>query len=250
MRIRQLVLVSENRDDVVEDLCNLFKIEVAFYDPGIIHFGLENAVLPVGDTFLEVVSPVKENTTAGRYLQKRRGDGGYMVIIQTKNFFEEKERIKSENIEIVWVADRKENQVEAKAIHLHPRDVGGAILSLDSMEPYDSWLWAGNDWKKKVNEQVVSFLNGVHIQSKDPEEGMKKWERALGKKGTFKENHHQIELLNSRIVFKEDKDGRGDGPESFELRVKDKKALMSSAKELKLLKDGDIYIGGVRFLLN
>ena len=144
---------------------------------------------------------------------------------------------KSENIEIVWVADRKENQVEAKAIHLHPRDVGGAILSLDSMEPYDSWLWAGNDWKKKVNEQVISFLNGVHILFKDPEEGMKKWERALGKKGTFKENHHQIELLNSRIIFKEDKDGRGDGPESFELRVKDKKALMSSAKrELEMRK--------------
>ena len=65
MRIRQLVLVSEDRDSVVNELCSLFQIEVAFYDPGIIHFGLENAVLPVGDTFLEVVSPVKENTTAG-----------------------------------------------------------------------------------------------------------------------------------------------------------------------------------------
>ena len=75
MRIRQLVLVAEDRDKVVNDLCNLFKIEVAFYDPGIIHFGLENAVIPVGDTFLEVVSPVQENTTAGRYLKRRIGNG-------------------------------------------------------------------------------------------------------------------------------------------------------------------------------
>ena len=41
MRIRQLVLVSEERNPVVEDLCDVFDLEVAFYDPGIIHFGLE-----------------------------------------------------------------------------------------------------------------------------------------------------------------------------------------------------------------
>ena len=35
MRIRQLVLVSDDRDLVVNDLCDLFKLEVAFYDPGI-----------------------------------------------------------------------------------------------------------------------------------------------------------------------------------------------------------------------
>ena len=63
MRIRQLVLVSDERDPVVNDLCDLFGLEVAFYDPGIIHFGLENAVIPVGDTFLEVVSPVPVSYT-------------------------------------------------------------------------------------------------------------------------------------------------------------------------------------------
>ena len=83
MRIRQLVLVSDERDSVVEDLCGLFEIEVAFYDPGIFHFGLENAVIPGGDTFLEVVSPVQEKTTAGRYLERRNGNGGYMVIMQS-----------------------------------------------------------------------------------------------------------------------------------------------------------------------
>ena len=99
MRIRQLVLVSEKRDPVVSDLCNLFRIEVAFYDPGIIHFGLENAVIPVGDTFLEVVSPVQENTTAGRFLERRRGNGGYMVIVQTDDLKREKERVLYEKME-------------------------------------------------------------------------------------------------------------------------------------------------------
>ena len=133
MRIRQLVLVSDERDSVVEDLCSLFKIEVAFYDPGIIHFGLENAVIPVGDTFLEVVSPVQEETTAGRYLERRNGNGGYMVIMQTDDLKSEKARVEAEGINIVWNADREEEGIHAQAIHLHPRDVGGAILSIDEM---------------------------------------------------------------------------------------------------------------------
>ena len=93
MRIRQLVLVAQERDKVVNALCDVFNLEVAFYDPGIIHFGLENAVIPVGDTFLEVVSPVQEDTTAGRYLQKRKGNGGYMVIVQAEDLDKEKKKL-------------------------------------------------------------------------------------------------------------------------------------------------------------
>ena len=68
-------MVSGLRDPIVNDLCKLFNFEVAFNDPGVAHFGLENAVIPIGTDFLEVVSPVEENTTAGRYLNKRCGDG-------------------------------------------------------------------------------------------------------------------------------------------------------------------------------
>ena len=148
MRIRQLVLVAGQRDSVVDDLCSLFEIEVAFYDPGIIHFGLENAVIPVGDTFLEVVSPIQEETTAGRYLERRNGNGGYMVIVQTEDLKSEKARVEAEGIGIVWNADREEEGIHAQAIHLHPRDVGGAILSIDSMTPPKAWLWQVPHGKK------------------------------------------------------------------------------------------------------
>ena len=51
-------------------------------DPGVGKYGVRNAVFPIGDTFLEVVSPKQPGTTAERLLQKRGGDGGYMVILQ------------------------------------------------------------------------------------------------------------------------------------------------------------------------
>jgi len=154
VRIRQLVLVAGQRDSVVDDLCSLFEIEVAFYDPGIIHFGLENAVIPVGDTFLEVVSPIQAETTAGRYLERRNGNGGYMVIMQTDDLKNEKARVEAEGINIVWNADREEEGIHAHAIHLHPRDVGGAILSIDAMTPPKAWLGASSSWEKNVRTEV------------------------------------------------------------------------------------------------
>ena len=54
----------------------------------------------------------------------------------------------------------------------------------------------------------------------------------------------------SVIVFVEDCDGRGEGIESFEINVKDKNSLLKKAEEKGLFKDGDVYIGGVKFLLN
>ena len=249
MRIRQLVLVAKDRDKVVKDLCDLFKIEVAFYDPGIIHFGLENAVIPVGDTFLEVVSPVQEDTTAGRYLERRKGDGGYMVIIQTDDFVKAKERVVSEGIQIVWNADRREEGIRAQGIHLHPKELG-AILSIDSMEPTASWLWASTKWEEKIHTEVSIGLNGVCLQSKDPEDMMRKWEKPLGVEGIYKNNQFLIELKDSRVVFVEDSDGRGDGIESFEIDVKDKESVIKSAKDLGLYANNEVHVGGAKFILN
>ena len=82
LRLRQIALVARQLAPVVDDLRELFGLAVAYRDPSVEAFGLENAVLPVGNQFLEVVAPIREGTAGGRYLERRRGDGGYMVILQ------------------------------------------------------------------------------------------------------------------------------------------------------------------------
>jgi len=47
-----VALVARDLEPVVADLCAVFNVEVAFRDPGVAAFGLENAVLPIGRTFL------------------------------------------------------------------------------------------------------------------------------------------------------------------------------------------------------
>ena len=80
LRLRQIALVAEKLAPVEAELCDVLGIDVCYRDPGVGHFGLENALFPVGNELLEVVAPIREGTAGGRYLERRGGDGGYLVI--------------------------------------------------------------------------------------------------------------------------------------------------------------------------
>jgi hypothetical protein len=242
MDIRQIVMVSGLRDPIVNDLCELFNFEVAFNDPGVAHFGLENAVIPIGTDFLEVVSPVEENTTAGRYLNKRGGDGGYMIIIQVDKFEDSQKLVNEYNIKTVWETDLP----KAKAMHLHPKQMGGAILSLDWMEPKESWKWAGPNWEKNISGPIKG-IDGVEIQSDDPELMLNTWLRVLG--DVERDHENKILLDNTWIKFSQAIDGRGPGISAFSLKAENSNEIIERAQNLGFMVDGKITIGGVKFYL-
>lgn len=242
MDIRQIVMVSGLRDPIVNDLCELFNFEVAFNDPGVAHFGLENAVIPIGTDFLEVVSPVEENTTAGRYLNKRGGDGGYMIIIQVDKFEDSQKLVNEYNIKTVWETDLP----KAKAMHLHPKQMGGAILSLDWMEPKESWKWAGPNWEKNISGPIKG-IDGVEIQSDDPELMLNTWLRVLG--DVERDHESKILLDNTWIKFSQATDGRGPGISAFSLKAENSNEIIERAQNLGFMVDDKITIGGVKFYL-
>jgi hypothetical protein len=131
MRLRQVALVARELEPVVDDLGAVLGLEVAFRDPGVAEFGLRNAIFAIGDTFLEVVSPVRPDATAARFLERRGGDGGYMAIFQTTDLGAARARLERLGVRIVWEIAFD----DIATIHLHPRDVGGAIVSLDEARP-------------------------------------------------------------------------------------------------------------------
>ena len=81
MRLRQVVMAARDLDPVVDALCGVLGVEVCFRDPNVGVFGLKNALMPLGDAFLEVVCPVQPDASAARYIARKGGDCGYMVII-------------------------------------------------------------------------------------------------------------------------------------------------------------------------
>ena len=166
MRLRQVALVARNLEATVSDLRAVLDLEIGFRDPGVGVFGLRNAVLPVGDCFLEVVSPVRADASAARFLERRGGDGGYMVIVQVEDLAAARLRMEREKVRIVF--EHAHPAGHTATIHLHPRDVGGAILSFDESNPPESWDWAGPDWQRHVRRDVATALGGATLESDDP----------------------------------------------------------------------------------
>jgi hypothetical protein len=171
MRLRQVALVAEHLDPVVDELCSTLGLSVCFNDPGVGEFGLVNALMVIGDQFLEVVSPNTGGTTAGRLLERRGGDGGYMVLYETDDLDGHMAHIEAGGVRIVWTGDFD----DIRGRHLHPRDVGGAIVSIDQPVPNGSWRWGGPSWVAHRDTSVVSAIAGGTIGADDPEAMRNRW---------------------------------------------------------------------------
>jgi hypothetical protein len=175
-RLRQVALAAADCEATASQLKATFGWPEPFHDPGIGRFGLTNAVFAAGDTFVEVVAPVEAGTTAGRYLERRGGDSGYMAIFQMPQLEEARRRVTDAGVRVVWTADLG----DIAGTHLHPKDVPGAIVSLDWADPPDSWRWAGPAWIGRAPEHPPGGVSGLTIEVADPVDAAARWSRVLG----------------------------------------------------------------------
>lgn len=251
LRLRQIALVAHELAPVLDDLHAVFGLEPAFRDPGVKTFGLENAVIPVGQQFLEVVAPIRAGTTAGRYLERRNGDGGYMVITQIDSHAEVKPRVDGLGI-------RKVLEFDHDAYHcmqLHPADTGGSFLEIDVQEGGEDldgpWEPAGPSWQPHARTHVVNGIAAVELQLADPAKVAARWSEIvaidLGADGA---GLPSLELQNATLRFVPDTDGRGDGLGGIDLAAVDPDAAKAAASSRGLLgADGIIAICGMRIRL-
>src|SRR5271166_2011636 len=179
LRLKQLELVARNLPPVVEDIRDVFGLEVGFRDPAVKVFGLENAIFPVTNQFIEVVSPIQDGTAGGRYLARRSGDGGYMVILQCDDHAPRKKRVAELGIRKALEQD----EPEYKIMQLHPRDTGGSFLEIDVQVGGEDingpWHPAGRNWKSAVRTDVVRAIAAAEIQSPEPDALASRWSSIL-----------------------------------------------------------------------
>ena len=166
-----------------------------------------------------------------------------MIIIQVDDFDASKSKVSESKIDIVWETDLP----EAKAMHLHPKQMGGAILSLDWMNPKESWKWAGPNWEDHISGPI-SGIDGVEIQSDNPRSMFEGWLEVLGNPNSDNETC-TIHLDNTWLKFVVDEDNRGSGVSTFSLKTNDRESIMKRAEGLSFIKDGSIYLGGMKFNL-
>lgn len=189
-RLRQVALAAADCEATASQLKETFGWPEPFHDPGVGRFGLVNAVFPVGDTFVEVVAPVEAGTTAGRYLERRRGDSGYMAIFQMPELAAARRRVAAAGVRVVWTADL----ADIAGTHLHPKDVPGAIVSLDWADPPESWRWAGPQWTGQAPPHPAGGVSGITIEVTDPAGAAARWASVLGLECTVEGDTATIQL--------------------------------------------------------
>ncbi|MBT3702603.1 MAG: hypothetical protein HOE62_14230 [Alphaproteobacteria bacterium] len=253
MRLRQFVFVAEKLEPAIEEISSVLGIEVCYRDPGVAKFGLENALFAVGGNFLEIVAPTEDGTAAGRYLERRSGDGGYMVILHCDDAVAQRNRIKSLGIRDVWSHDGP----EAYATHFHPADTGGAILSIDSMASASdyhvemaSWEWAGPVWQQHVDTTTTNAIVGLELQAEDPDALAKTWSDVVDKPLALRAHAPCIGLDNAMLSFVKAKDGRGPGVGGLLLQPQNRTAIMAEAnKRGQQTGDNSFMLCGMRVTL-
>ena len=178
LRLRQAVLAARDLDAVVGELRDALPLAEPFHDEGVGHFGLRNAVMALGDTFVEVVSPVRDDTAAGRHLERLGADsGGYMVMFQLADLAPARERIAQLDIRVVWELELP----DVTDLHLHPADVPGAIVALDRTDPPRSWRWGGPAWEAKAPAETgPGRVTGATLTARDPDALALRWAAVLG----------------------------------------------------------------------
>ena len=251
--LRQICLVAPQLGPAVESLTSVLGIEVCYRDPGVAQWGLENAVMPVGDEFLEVVAPTREGTPAGRYLERRGGPGGYMVITLCEDAGERDRRLDSLGVEIAF-----RHQGEGMDIcQLHPASTGGSFFEIDwqpeGLRSPDDWGAAGGAAGVAAarRSEVATGISAAELQSPEPGRLAKRWAEIADLRLEMGEGGDPaLGLGAAQIRFLPCRDGRPEGLGGVDLQVADAPRLLAEAERRGCaVRDQEVELCGLRFRL-
>jgi hypothetical protein len=246
MRLRQIAFIAHELDPIAKQLDAVFDLKVGFRDPAVEYFGLNNIVMPVGGEFLEVVSPFRDDASGARYLARRGGDAGYMVILQDEDAFTHRERLESAGVRVI----ARSPKGSYRYTHFHPGDCSGVLMSIDSVdgdaawrEPTSDWPPAGPEWRAHPSTAALGIAS-VTIQSRDPVTACERWSELLEQPA--RGETLEVVLERGVIRFVEPVDDDGTGVVGLDIEVKDPDAALERARAADLpVAGGAVEICGV-----
>jgi hypothetical protein len=246
MRLRQICLVAPHLEPVVGDLKAIMGLEVCYRDPNVAAYGLENALLPVNTTLLEVVAPLKAGTAAGRFIEKSGGRGGYMAIFSCPDPDERGRHAETIGVRVAHVIDHPPYH----GVQLHPRDCRAAFIEFNHTKGSDdvrgAYPPAGPDWQRAIRTETTKALIAVEMQSPHPVDLAAHWSRIIGipvSKGT--RGDPRIALVNCNLHFVH---GVREAMSGLTFHVADVEAVRSAARAQGCPCAGDAFLlGGVTF---
>jgi hypothetical protein len=247
LRLRQVCLVAPALEPAVSDISAIFGLKVCYRDPNVARYGLENTLLPVGDSFVEIVAPTRDGTAAGRFLERHRGQGGYMLILDCDDAERRREHAERMGIRVANLI-RYEDYV---GVQLHPADTGATMIEFNHTRGGESvngpYHPAGPDWQAFVTTEVSLRLAAVEIEAPDPAAFSARWAALMQRPAAFAQGSYRIALDGGDIRFSQAASAQRQPMFTrLELRVRDAAAVLAAAAARGYpVRDGAIALCGV-----
>lgn len=227
LRLRQVCLAARDMQRAETLFTQVLGLSVAFRDPRVERYGLQNIILPIGTSFIEVVVPIEPDTAVGRFLDRFGERRGYMAIFDCADLAAARARAEAMHIRILH--SRKWPRYEN--LQLHPRDTGAALLefhhNLGGDEPTGYYEPAGEDWQRHIRDDIAVSLLGAEFTAPDPQALANRWSRLFGRPATAGPERAEIMLDAGRLTFLP---GSPDEQlNALDIKVQDVDAVMASA---------------------
>jgi hypothetical protein len=251
LRLRQICLVARELEPVVADIRAILGLEICYRDSGVAKYGLVNALLPIGTSFLEVVAPVEPNTAAGRFLDRSGGHGGYMAIFDCSDPERRRRHAEALGIRVAHVIEYE----EYRGIQLHPRDCRAAMIELNHTRGGDdltgAYHPAGPDWRAAIRTDQVRALIETEIETPEPKDLARHWASILELPVGGSGRDPAIALAHGGTIrFVEAPDGRTECLGGLRLEVADVERACAAAAARGYKLDGNsLHLAGVHFRL-
>jgi hypothetical protein len=250
LRLRQICLAVPDLEPAVALIRGAFGVEVCHRDDGVAKYGLVNALFVFGHQFVELVAPTRDDTTAGRFIARSGGRGGYMAIFDSHDPERRSELAESLGVRIAHTMDYPGKFF---GVQLHPRDCRATMLEFDRSvgnERLDGSYWpAGEHWHAQQDLGRVRGIRWVDVTAPDPQDLAAHWGRIADRPVTDDGNGHpslRFDLGAARFLA-----GESERLDTLHVDVDDAAAVTARARSMGCVADaGGFLLGGVRFVLH
>jgi len=125
-RIDHVALVVKDLDEALKVYEDVFGLKAAHIET-VPDQGVKAALIPVGDSEIELLEPIDPESGVGKFLE-RRGEGFHHICLEADQVDEELKSLAERGVELI---DKKGRRGLAGMVgFLHPKAVKGALIEL------------------------------------------------------------------------------------------------------------------------
>lgn len=127
LNLDHVAIAVESLDRAIEGYRSRYRVE-PIYRERVDAQGVEEAMIPVGGSFVQLLEPLGPETPVGRFLSKR-GEGLHHVAYAVSSIESALEHLKEEGARLIDETPRSGGR-GARIAFVHPGDLAGTLVEL------------------------------------------------------------------------------------------------------------------------